>query len=286
MTTPSARLPARDFEEIRLAEALERGRCPICDARPEATHAALRGLAREGATDRGFRKTLDDGVGFCQPHSVGLSKMELLQTSSQLATAVLLEAVLKRRLASLKKLLGSGGTGQARGIAEIAPARCPVCAGAAEAGATAASRLLELSADASWAASLERSEICLQDLYHLWAEAATSSQAIQIRWNWIAEKQLARLEAVRATLAEYAHNSTSDRRHMITREQHEAGAAALRPFGRSPDRGRGGPRLPFACARPPRTATGRVSRPGRDRPRSASKLSNPGVQPLRPFDPS
>ena len=55
MSGHPGKLPARDFEEIRLAEALERGRCPICDARQEASYAALRGLAREGATDRGLR---------------------------------------------------------------------------------------------------------------------------------------------------------------------------------------------------------------------------------------
>ena len=75
MTTQPGKLPARDFEEIRLAEAVERGRCPICDARQEASYAALRGLAREGATDRGFRDLIDKGVGFCQPHSSGLARM-------------------------------------------------------------------------------------------------------------------------------------------------------------------------------------------------------------------
>lgn len=238
MTTPSARLPARDFEEIRLAEALERGRCPICDARQEATYAALRGLAREGATDRGFRKTLDDGVGFCQPHSVGLSKMELLQTSSQLATAVLLEAILLRRIAALKKMAGSDGAGQARVTAEISAARCPVCERAAEASAAAVARLLALSADAAWAAALEAGEICLQDFYALWAAAAVGSRDVQGRWNGIAAAQLVRLEALRRTLAEYAHNSTSDRRHLITKEQQDAGAAAIRLFGGSPDRDR------------------------------------------------
>jgi hypothetical protein len=114
MTTQPGGLPARDFEEIRLAEALERRRCPVCDARQEASYAALRGLAREGATDRGLRAQMDKGLGFCQPHSVGLSKMELLQTSSQLATAVLLDALLRRRLATLKKLSGSGPASQAR----------------------------------------------------------------------------------------------------------------------------------------------------------------------------
>lgn len=238
MTTSSAKLPARDFEEIRLAEALERRRCPICDARQESAYAALRGLAREGATDRGLRKSMDDGVGFCQPHSVGLSKMELLQTSSQLATAVLLEAILKRRLASLKKLSGSDSAGQGRGIAEISPARCPVCGRAAEASQTAVTRLLSLSADSAWAGALASGEICLDDFYALWAAAAAGPKDVQARWKGIAGERLARLEELRETLGEYAHNSTSDRRHLITPEQQEAGAAAIRLFGGSPDRDR------------------------------------------------
>jgi hypothetical protein len=61
--TGPGKLPARDFEEIRLAEALERGRCPLCDARQESSFAALRGLAREGATDRGLRDQMDKGLG-------------------------------------------------------------------------------------------------------------------------------------------------------------------------------------------------------------------------------
>ena len=154
MTSQLGKLPARDFEEIRLAEAVERGRCPICDARQEATYAALRGLAREGATDRGFRAEIDKGVGFCQPHSQGLAKMELLQTSSQLATAVLLDAILRRRLAALKKLTGSDTAGQGRGLGEIGNSHCPVCARAAEASGAAVKRLLELSVDPAWSAGL------------------------------------------------------------------------------------------------------------------------------------
>jgi hypothetical protein len=238
MTTPPARLPARDFEEIRLAEALERGRCPICDARQEAAYAALRGIAREGATDTGLRARMDKGLGFCQPHSVGLSKMELLQTSSQLATAVLLEAVLRRRLGSLKKAAGHAAAAQVRSIEEISPARCPVCARAAESSQAAVEKLLTLSADEGWASALGSAEICLDDIYALWVAAEAGPRDVQTRWGRIAAAQLARLEALRKTLAEYAHNSTTDRRHLITKEQHEAGAAAIRLFGGSPDRDR------------------------------------------------
>src|SRR5664280_946736 len=50
MTTQPGQLPARDFEEIRLAEAVESGRCPICDARQadllKVTSGQLAGLGR------------------------------------------------------------------------------------------------------------------------------------------------------------------------------------------------------------------------------------------------
>jgi hypothetical protein len=236
--TGSARLPTRDFEEIRLAEALERGRCPVCDARQEATYAALRGLAREGATDRGLRDEMDKGLGFCRPHSVGLSKMELLQTSSQLATAVLLDAVLRRRLAALAKLSRGDASGQLKGLAELSDPRCPVCERAGEASRMTVKRLLELSEDAAWSAALGKAEICLDDLYALWTGAAAGSKDQSTRWSAILASQLARLEALQKTLAEYAHNSTSDRRHLITPEQQEAGAASIRLFGGSPDRDR------------------------------------------------
>lgn len=238
MTGLPGKLPARDFEEIRLAEALERGRCPVCDARQEASYAALRGLAREGATDRGLRDQMDRGLGFCQPHSVGLSRMELQQTSSQLATAVLLDAVLRRRLANLKKLAGNDAATQARGLSELADPRCPVCARIVESSRAAARRLLDLSADPAWSAALGSATICLDDLYSLWALAAAGPKESQQRWSFIVSAQLRRLEGLQKTLADYAHNSTHDRRHLITPEQQEAGATAIRLFGGSPDRDR------------------------------------------------
>ncbi|MGD0862471.1 MAG: hypothetical protein ABSA21_06875 [Candidatus Limnocylindrales bacterium] len=238
MSAHPGRLPTRDFEEIRLAEALERGRCPVCDARQESAYAALRGLAREGATDRSLRAEMDKCVGFCQPHSVGLSKMELLQTSSQLATAVLLDAVLRRRLTTLKKLSRADAGAQGRGLAELADPKCPVCARSAEASQAAVSRLLALSADAAWSTALGTVEICLADLYALWVAAAAGTQDVQMRWSGILAAQLARLEALQKSLADYAHNSTADRRHLITAEQHEAAAASIRLFGGAPDRDR------------------------------------------------
>lgn len=236
MTLP-ARLPARDFEEIRLAEALERGRCPLCDARQDATFAALRGLAREGATDRGLRAQMDKGLAFCQQHSLGLSKMELLQTSSQLATAVLLDAVLRRRLADLRRLAAADGAALQRGLAELADPHCPVCARVVEASSAASDRLIRLSEDGGWAAALGAAEICLVDLYALWTEAAGSKETAQ-RWSRILAAQWKRLEELQKTLAEYAHNCTMDRRGLITQAQKEAGAAAIRLFSGTPDRER------------------------------------------------
>lgn len=238
MTGQPGGLPARDFEEIRLAEAIERGRCPVCDARQEAAFAALRGLAREGATDVGLRAGMDEGLGFCQAHSAGLARMELLQTSSQIATAVLLDAVLRRRLAALRALAGNDVAAQARGLAGLADPRCPVCARIAEASGAAVTRLLDNSADAAWSAGLGSAEICLQDLYALWAAAAAGPQEVGRRWLAILTSQLERLEALQRELAGFADYSTHDRRHLITPEQREAGAAAVRFFGGSPDRDR------------------------------------------------
>jgi hypothetical protein len=237
MTHPAAGLQARDFAEIRLAEALEQGRCPMCDARQEASFAALRGLAREGATDRGLRAQMDKGVGFCASHSLALSKMEILQTSSQVATAVLLDAVLRRRLGAFGKLAGADSGGQQRGLADLAGAPCPVCARVDEASRTTADRLLRLAADPGWSAALAGAELCLADLLSLWA-AAAGSRETAARWTGILEGQRRRLSDLQTTLAEYAHNSTADRRHLITPEQHRAGAAAIRFFSGTPDRDR------------------------------------------------
>ena len=234
----AGRLSARDFEEIRLAEALERGRCPLCDARQEAAYAALRGLAREGATDRGLRDQMDRGLGFCPSHSLGLSRMELLQTSSQLATAVLLDAVLRRRLAYLRKLATADATNQAKGLADLADDRCPVCARMSEAEASASRRLLTLSSDKAWAAAMSAAEICLADLRRLWSAALAGDKDVQLRWREILAGRLSRLEATQKLLAEFAHNSTVDRRHLITPEQQAAAAEALRVFGGTPDRER------------------------------------------------
>jgi hypothetical protein len=238
MSDAEARLPARDFQEIRLAEALERGRCPLCDTRQEAAYAALRGLAREGATDRGLRDRMDEGLGFCQAHSAGLSRMELLQTSSQLATAVLLDAVLRRRLAALEKLARADATSSKPRLAELMDPRCPVCARMAEASRTAVGRLVALAADPAWAAALGAAEICLDDLYGTWSAVAAGSAEVQGRWRPILAAQLARLAALQKELAAFAHNSTVDRRHLITPEQQAAASASIRLFGGTPDRDR------------------------------------------------
>lgn len=238
MTGQPGGLAARDFEEIRLAEAIEQGRCPVCDARHGAAFGALRGLAREGATDVGLRAGMDTGLGFCQPHSAGLARMELLQTSSQLATAVLFDAVLRRRLVAIRSLAGNDIAKQARGLADLADPRCPVCARMAEASGAAVTRLLGLSADAAWSAGLGSAEICLQDLYVLWAAAAAGPREVGRRWSAILTSQLGRLEALQRELAGFAHNSTHDRRHLLTPEQKAAGAASIRFFGGSPDRDR------------------------------------------------
>ncbi len=87
----------------------------------------------------------------------------------------------------------------------------------------------------SWSSALGSAEICLDDLYLLWTLAAAGSKESQQRWSAVVAGQLRRLEALQKMLADYAHNSTHDRRHLITKEQQEAGAASIRFFGGSPE---------------------------------------------------
>ena len=218
---------------------------------------------------------MDDGLGFCQAHSVGLARMELLQTSSQLATAVLLDAVLRRRLKAMKKTARSDASGQARWLGEHADQHCPVCAGAEEASQaikadpagkqkTKAGRpdddaAITSSAEgqAAMFVALNAGPPNLSFAPHAAAEddsatpggtagpgaetgaaAAGANKDVQARWSAIVAIQLERLEALEAMLAEFAHNSTADRRHLITDEQQRAAAASIRLFGGSPDRDR------------------------------------------------
>jgi hypothetical protein len=146
--------------------------------------------------------------------------------------------LLRRRLATLKKLSGSDAGTQGRGLAELVDPRCPVCARTAEASTAAVRRLLELSADPAWSAGLGAAELCLEDIYALWTAALAGPKEAHARWSAIVAVQLRRLEELQKTLAEYAHNSTSDRRSLITPEQHAAGAASIRFFGGTPDRDR------------------------------------------------
>jgi hypothetical protein len=138
----------------------------------------------------------------------------------------------------LKKLSGHDASGQLRGLGELYDPRCPVCARTAEASRAAVARLLELSTDAAWSAALGTGEICLDDIYALSAAAAGGPKEAFSRWSAILTAQMKRLDGLQKLLAEYAHNSTSDRRHLITREQQEAGAASIRLFSGTADRDR------------------------------------------------
>jgi hypothetical protein len=113
-----------------------------------------------------------------------------------------------------------------------------VCSRADEASKASVKRLLELSADPAWSSALGTAEMCLDDIYALWTAAAAGSKEAAGRWAAILTVQRKRLEALQKTLADYAHNSTADRRHLITPEQKEAGAASIRLFGGTPDRDR------------------------------------------------
>jgi hypothetical protein len=235
--TGPGKLPARDFEEIRLAEALERGRCPVCDARQEASYAALRGLAREGATDRGLRAQMDKGLGFCQPTASACRRWSLLQTSSQLATAVLLDAVLRRRLATLKKLSGDDASGQLAGSGGAVGCEMPRLRPDRGGLRAAVRRLLELSADGGLVSGPGVRRDLPGRLYALWLAAAavpgTCTPAGRRFWPLSSSASSSPEDARRVRPQQHLGPPPPDHA-----EQQAAGAASIRLFGGTPDRDR------------------------------------------------
>jgi hypothetical protein len=217
---------------------------PICDARQEGDVRLAPGTGPgRRHRPRSPRNRWTKGVGFCQAHSVGLAKMELLQTSSQLATAVPARRgnpeAASGRTQEAARVSDAAGQGRAiAGYRDAAFARFATVP--AEASAAAVARLLPGSAPTrpGLAGLARRRDLPAGLLRVFWAAAASGPRDVQGRWSGILATQLERLGALQKTLADYAHNSTSDRRHLITREQAEAGAASIRLFGGTPDRDR------------------------------------------------
>jgi hypothetical protein len=221
------RLPARDLVDVRLADAMAAGGCPICTVRDRAEAGTLDAILGESVSDRTFRAELDDARGFCRRHSRLLIAADRRQTGGMLGTVILHGAVLKRRLPELREALAADGR-RARKRVEAAAAapRCPVCDQIDRSVATSAGRMHILAADEAWADALATAAFCLDDLLVVWAEGPSDGA-----WRAIAERQLERLDDLVRRLDGFAHHSSHDRRHLLTDGERAAGDEATRLLG-------------------------------------------------------
>jgi hypothetical protein len=225
--TAAADLPQRDLVDVRLVAAIELGGCAICAVRSRAESAAtVAVLDGERVMDVGFRAGLERTGSFCRRHVADLIVAERRATGI-LSSSILYEALLSRRLSALREALGSRGRGRRKRLADAAVRPpCVICTEGATAVGVASQRLVQRCADPAWADVIGEIRFCLDDLAALMVEAGDSSSFAPI-----AERQLARLDDLERRLDAYAHNSSPERRHLMTDDERRAADDAARALG-------------------------------------------------------
>jgi hypothetical protein len=225
--TGGAALPQRDLVDVRLVAAIDLGGCAICAVRSRAESASIVAvLDGERVMDVGFRAGLERTGSFCRRHVAELIVAERRATGI-LSTSILYGALLSRRLAAVREALASRGRGRRNRLADarVRPP-CIVCSEGSSAVGVAAQRLVDRSADPVWAEVIGEMPFCLDDLVAL-MELAVDSAAFAP----IAERQFARLEDLERRLDAYAHNSSPERRHLMTDEHRRATDEASKALG-------------------------------------------------------
>jgi hypothetical protein len=227
----AAELEAHDNVDIALSEELFQGGCPLCRHRVVQGRRFLRSLVYEGINDVGFRKVLERSRGFCERHTVALYEADRDEMGGALGAAILLESVLRHRLEELasSKAESSRMRRQRLDLAAAAP-DCPACAAEDEGVKHAIERLLLRLDNEPWREALASATLCLADTVRL-AQAAATDEKRMASVQPVLERQLGRLTQLRAALEAFAHDSTYDRQHRLTREQHVSAAQATETLG-------------------------------------------------------
>ena len=91
-------------------------------------------------------------------------------------------------------------------------------------------RMVERAADDDWIGTLTATPLCLDDFLALWSVAGSSSGSSSA-FEPIAAAHLARFEALRQRLEDFAHHSSHDRRHLLTDAERSAADEAARALG-------------------------------------------------------
>ena len=225
--TTAADLPQRDLVDVRLVAAIELGGCAVCAVRSRAESAAtVAVLDGERVMDVEFRSALERTGSFCRRHVAELIVADRRATGI-LSSSILYETLLGRRLAVLREALKSRSRARRKRLADAAVRPpCVICTEGAGAVDVASHRLVDRSSDPSWAWVIGEIPFCLDDLVALLALAGDSPGFAPIT-----ERQLARLEDVERRLDAYAHNSSPERRHLMTADQRSAADEASRALG-------------------------------------------------------
>ena len=212
---PVPGLPVRNLSEVAVADLLLEPGCPVC--REAALRAArfIESMLWESVNDVGFRRTLDAARGFCRRHTVQMLLWERSRSGGSLGSAILFGAVLAVREGETVGIHGSSGRARTRRMAYArrAPA-CPVCGDVAGAQEAVIGNLLRLAPDPEWREALSAAPFCFDHLLDLMARSTSTEP-----WRAIEARQIERLTAMRGRLEAFAHNSSYDRRHLITDDE-------------------------------------------------------------------
>ncbi|MFO1540660.1 MAG: hypothetical protein ACKOTZ_09530 [Chloroflexota bacterium] len=229
-------LRVRSLADVHLADRLTGPGCPVCGARARAVARYLDGWLGESVNDVTLRAELDRARGLCGDHTGALLAAERRGAGGRLASAILLDAILRVRAAELATARTARGRGRGRAYAAAArPPACLVCATEAAAEASAVTGIAGYLDDADWVRAAGAAAFCLAHLVALLGVADGPGAAA------VAAEQAARVDAVRALLTAYGMNAAFDRRHLQRPEEAAAVDAAAQllgaPGAETPSRG-------------------------------------------------
>jgi hypothetical protein len=218
---------------MRLSEHLTGPGCPLCAARADADVRLVDSLIGEAVNDIGVRRDLDRARGYCARHFVMLPERERRRRGGTLGSAILLGAVLRRRLDRLAEL--DGGRRLPARITELRQQPdCPLCRGLVSTDGAALAGLAGRLTDPLWAAAIAESDLCLDDFLALWELVARSDRRFQEAWAPVAVAQRRRFEQVVDELNGYIASSGHDRREELTDQQRAAADRAVRLLAGEP----------------------------------------------------
>lgn len=219
-------LRVRSLADVHLADRLTGPGCPVCTARTRAVARYLDGWLGESVNDVTLRAELDRARGLCGEHTGALLAAERRGAGGRLASAILLDAILRVRAAELATARAARGRGRGRAYAVAArPPACLVCTTAEAAEATSVAGIAGYLDDADWARAASTADFCLAHLVALLRAADGPGAAA------VAAEQTARIDGIRALLTAYGMNAAFDRRHLRRPEEAAAVDAAAQLLG-------------------------------------------------------